>query len=493
MVGFEGTSLTAEFESFLRIYQPLGIIFFSRNIRNPSQLKTLIDDINECIAETGRTRIIFGIDQEGGIVNRLNPPNFYALPGAMALGRDKSGHLAERAGSYTGRQLSALGIYMDFAPVVDLNTNPYNPQLGLRSFGSDPNYVGYMGQQFSLGLMKTGVLPSAKHFPGLGECNLDTHETLPVLELDTEEIFQHELLPFSALINLPVPVVMTSHVCFSKLDREFPVTLSSKVIQGILREKMGFRGMVVSDDLMMGSISQVMTVPEAAVKAVQAGVNLCLICNSVKTAGESISHFSSACDSKLITPTTVAKQLATIEWLIDKTNQKRRGEIPSFEEGDQISREIAEHAVTMNGSPESLQLNDPNHQLWIIYPEIKDLCPASEGETQDDILESIVSSRDNIKLIKIPINPSPEQSETVLQKINGSNNCIMITYDAFQHEGQKTLMGNLVNSGNNVIQIIAGNPVDTEILEPVACRILTYGAHPCLIKNALSQLGIHSL
>ena len=155
MVGFEGTCVTPELERFLDRYTPTGFVVFSRNIENPGQLRSLTGEISEYYEERMGSSPLFAIDQEGGTVCRLRPPHFYALPGAMAMGQEPSGELAAKAGNYIGRQLAALGVHVDFAPVLDLNSNRSNPQLGLRSFGSEPTHVMNRALRFAEGMMKT--------------------------------------------------------------------------------------------------------------------------------------------------------------------------------------------------------------------------------------------------------------------------------------------------------------------------------------------------
>jgi len=369
MVGFEDTVLTRELETFIEQYLPLGVVLFTRNNRDPEQLKTLINDISILTTELGYSKFLFSIDQEGGTVTRFRPPFFFSLPGAMALGMDTSGNMAALAANYTGRQLGFFGIDIDFAPVLDLNSNPYNPQLGLRSFGSQPELTGKIAGRFMDGLLKTGILPTIKHFPGLGDCVFDTHEQLPVIEKSLEELERNELVPFRMLIESEAPLIMTSHVCFPEIDPDFPVTLSPYFLRELLRKSLGFNGIVFTDDLMMGGIQKIMDTPHAALHALQAGVDVCLVCNSIDTAKESINLVNNSILDGKLSQSMIQQKQSRINSMVTQCKRfsetRENTEIPSIEQGRQIASKIAEHAVIQLGDPDLIKFNNPNLKNYL--------------------------------------------------------------------------------------------------------------------------------
>jgi len=199
------------------------------------------------------------------------------FPSNMALGAAGSPSLAEKAAYINGRELRALGIQVDFAPVVDVNSNPQNPVIGIRSFGQNPAEVATLGAAAVRGYLKAGIIPVAKHFPGHGDTKTDSHKQLPVIDRPLAAWEKIDLPPFKAAIAAGVPAIMSAHIVMTALDPDFPATLSSAVLGGVLRRELGFQGVIVTDSLDMGAIANTYTIPKAALRAFLAGCDLLLI------------------------------------------------------------------------------------------------------------------------------------------------------------------------------------------------------------------------
>ncbi len=254
-----------------------GVTLFRRNVESPERLRrTLLELGTSC---PGEAPPLFAIDQEGGRVARLHAP-FLKLPSMRALGERGSLTLTREAGQVLGEQLAAVGVTMDFAPVLDVDTNADNPVIGDRSFSRDPAEVARHGLAFAEGLMTGGCLACGKHFPGHGDTDQDSHLALPRLAHDLERLRRVELAPFRAAAS-SLPALMTAHVVFSALDSERPATLSSSVLRGLLREELGFEGLIISDDLEMKAVSRRWSIPESACLAIEAGADLLLVCSDV--------------------------------------------------------------------------------------------------------------------------------------------------------------------------------------------------------------------
>ncbi|MBX3246395.1 MAG: beta-N-acetylhexosaminidase [Myxococcales bacterium] len=252
-----------------------GIIVFKRNLEEGAAgLASLV----RALAKEVSQPVLVGIDQEGGRVARLGAP-VLRLPPMRALGDRDDLALTERAGRVLGRQLRALGVTMDFAPVLDVDTNPTNPVIGDRSFGATPERVIRHGLAFAAGLDGSGVSPCGKHFPGHGDTDLDSHLALPILRHDAARLEAVELAPFRAARAFPA--LMTAHVVFEALDPSVPATLSRRVLGDLLRGHLGYDGAVISDDLEMKALSDRWPVPESAVAAVDAGCDVLLVCRDV--------------------------------------------------------------------------------------------------------------------------------------------------------------------------------------------------------------------
>lgn len=272
--GFHGTTLSEEFKNLIREYKIGNVILFLRNVENARQLRTLCSEIQTLIRrETGFPAFII-IDQEGGMVTRL-PQDAVNVPGAMALAATGDPENARLASQITIRQLRGLGANFNMAPVLDVNSNPANPVIGNRSFGDDPQNVAAFGTASAEPYAQSGVLCCVKHFPGHGDTAVDSHLGLPRVDKTEEELENTELIPFRRAIEAGVPAVMMSHVLFPKIETEqLPCTMSRRMVTGLLKQKLGFRGLILTDCMEMGAIRDHFGTPEGVVASIKAGVDL---------------------------------------------------------------------------------------------------------------------------------------------------------------------------------------------------------------------------
>jgi beta-N-acetylhexosaminidase len=276
--GFSGTELTQAFRDALGRGERGGAILFRRNLRGSLRDTAAL---NRAIVRAAPPELppLIGVDQEGGRVTRLGPP-VLELPPMRAFGRLYDVDLVARAGRALGAELAALGFSMDFAPVLDVDTRATNPIIGDRSFSSDPALVARMGAAFASGLQTAGVLACGKHFPGHGDTTTDSHLELPCVDQPATRLQAVEWVPFRDLRASTCAAVMTAHVVYPALDAAVPATLSRVILHDVLRTKLGFDGLVISDDLEMKAVADRMPIEESAVRAVRAGCDVLLICSS---------------------------------------------------------------------------------------------------------------------------------------------------------------------------------------------------------------------
>jgi beta-N-acetylhexosaminidase len=272
MVGFEGPE--GPVIDALAAGRAGGVILFARNVDSAAQVRAL----NGRLRAAAGGNLPIGVDQEGGRVARLSRAGVPDGPTARALAAPGDPAAARRWGRETGAALKDLGFSLDFAPVLDVDTNPHSPVIGDRSYAPDAGVVTAFGREAALGLMEGGVHACGKHFPGHGDAALDSHRDLPVVALDAARLERVELFPFAALCGM-LPAVMTAHVRYPALDPDVPATLSEPIVTDLLKGRLGFSGVVVSDDLEMGAIADRYGPEEAAVMAVSAGVDLLLFCH----------------------------------------------------------------------------------------------------------------------------------------------------------------------------------------------------------------------
>ncbi|HJX72517.1 MAG TPA: beta-N-acetylhexosaminidase [Candidatus Deferrimicrobiaceae bacterium] len=294
MVGFEGKSLPPRLARQIRGWALGGVVLFSRNVETPRQVRDLCREIRAA-AGGGQPAPLIAIDQEGGRVMRLTAPGFTRFPPARcySLFRSRSSRVAGAAGEAMAEELRAVGVDINFAPVLDVDSNPENPVIGDRALSSDPESVAELGIAFSRGMLSRGVLPVGKHFPGHGNTASDSHGELPVVRSSRAMLLKRDVSPFRRAIQAGIPALMTAHVLYPALDREFPATLSEKILGGLLRKQLRFRGAVFSDALEMKAITGTLGIGDAAVRAVSAGCDVVLVCAGEKAreeAGEAIAR-----------------------------------------------------------------------------------------------------------------------------------------------------------------------------------------------------------
>jgi beta-N-acetylhexosaminidase len=278
IVGFEGIELTPELEAWMAAYGWGGVIVFGRNVESPAQLLRLTQALQAGVQAHGRAPLLIAVDQEGGRVARLRVP-FTVFASAARVGQKGSEQLARDVGTAVGTELRAVGITMDMAPVLDVFSNPDNTVIGDRAFSANPETVARLGIAFMHGLHQAGVLAVGKHFPGHGDTLHDSHVTLPVCERTVLQLDACELLPFRHAIAAGLEAIMTAHVVYNAWDTDRPATLSSAILSNLLRQRLGFNGVIISDDLGMAAVSDAMPWEEVPVSALRAGVDLLLVCH----------------------------------------------------------------------------------------------------------------------------------------------------------------------------------------------------------------------
>jgi beta-N-acetylhexosaminidase len=269
------TTIPPEMRSLAREFSLGGVILFSRNIEAPEQVAELSHD-SQSLA--GELPLWVSVDQEGGRVARLRAP-FTEWPPMATLGRSGDAVLATRFAAALAAELKAVGITLDYAPVLDIHTNPKNPIIGDRALAEDAELAATLGAAVVRGLQDNGVAACGKHFPGHGDTSVDSHLELPLVEHPPDRIRRVECVPFREAIKAGVAFIMTAHVLVPSLDEAVPATLSKTIVQGMLHEELGYQGVVLSDDLEMKAIAKTWSVPDSAVMAIAAGCDGLLVCS----------------------------------------------------------------------------------------------------------------------------------------------------------------------------------------------------------------------
>jgi beta-N-acetylhexosaminidase len=325
MAGLPGPDLDEGTEALIRDYNLGGIILFDRNILDPAQVARLCRDIQESAMRHHGLPLFMSVDQEGGRVARLCEP-FTSFPGNSAIG--SAADPIERAVEFariTGKEMRMVGLNMNLAPVVDVQRGVLEKHLEGRTFGEDPEMVALLGKTVIRTLQDHGVMAVAKHFPGLGRAAVDPHLDLPRIDSDEREMEEINLIPFQAAIDENVTGIMSSHSIYSALDPLLPATLSRSIMTHLLRDRMGYAGLILSDDLEMGAIARQWGVAPGAVRAFEAGVDILLVCREQRYVLESINLIGTRIREGTI-------PLQRLQESLDRIGERRRDLLDGWED-----------------------------------------------------------------------------------------------------------------------------------------------------------------
>ena len=303
----QATALTDEFAAG-------GVILMGRNVGTPEETAAQITKMQARAAELGLPPLFVAVDQEGGRVQRLAPPRYPARPSAREIGQSGDAEVRARAEAASlGRELKELGFNWDFAPVLDVDNNPDNPVIGNRSYSPDPERVAALGIEAVRGLQEdAGILACGKHFPGHGDTNIDSHLALPRIPHSRARLESVEMVPFRAAVAAGLGAVMTSHILFPAIDPDLPATLSPAILTGLLRQQIGFDGLIITDDLEMRGIADHWGAGEAAVLTVLAGADLVLCCHTYSAQQAITAALTDAAASGRISAARLQESLARI-------------------------------------------------------------------------------------------------------------------------------------------------------------------------------------
>ncbi|MCT8977856.1 beta-N-acetylhexosaminidase [Clostridium sp. CX1] len=301
-------------------YHVGGFILLGKNVENTNQVLSLLNSLKKISVESGsKIPLFLGVDQEGGRVDRM-PPEFEKLPTNKAIGQINNSAFSYSMGKLLGQEVKAFGYNIDFAPVLDINSNPKNPVIGDRSFGPTSDIVTKLGIETMKGIRSENIIPAVKHFPGHGDTSVDSHTGLPVVNNDLTRLKNFELVPFAEAIKNNVDIIMVAHILFPKIDPKYPSSMSKTIITDVLRNSMKYDGIVITDDMTMGAIANNYNIGEAAVTSVNAGSDIILVCHDFNKETQVINALKAAVQNGTLTQETVDNSVYKILKLKQKYN-----------------------------------------------------------------------------------------------------------------------------------------------------------------------------
>ncbi len=469
MVGFEGVKPPRHILHWLASGRIGGVYLFARNIASPAQVKRLTAD---CWA-AAKQPILVGIDQEGGAVARLRE-GFTESPGAMALGAGSDRQLTEDIAYMMGRELAALGINWNFAPVADIAHQRDNPSIGTRSFGRDPRLVSELVKAQIQGFQRAGVAATAKHFPGLGNTVIDTHDAPVRAAGSLNDLHKEDLRPFRAAIAADVGCIMLTHVIYNKLDEERPATLSPRFAGGLLRDELGYDGVVCTDCMEMKAITEDFGTGESAALAIEAGVDMALFSHTraaQEAAYEAV--LEAAIDGRL-SKERIDQSVRRI-WKLKRRFPLDYG--PSIEiVGSDAHRSLAAKAaragIVLLKSGEAMPLDADEARVGLI-----EFSSAHTGDGAPSQFAAYLSQR-LLSVKCFTINPSLEsevQDECFGSMAMEADKIILVTRNAHMLPAQLQLARYICERARKVILVCARNPYDAGLIARADTIICTNG------------------
>lgn len=513
MLSFAGSQPSPEILETIRRQHVGGITLFrSMNVRHPAQVRGLTARLQKAAADSGQPLLLIAADQEGGQLMAVGD-GATPFPGNMALGAAGSAELAYQTGSAIGRELAALGVNVNYAPVCDVNVNPDNPVVGTRSFGEDPALVARLSAAMIEGLQAAGVVAVAKHFPGHGDTATDSHHGTPILPHDEARLRRIELPPFAAAVQAGVKMMMTAHIALPALNggSDIPATLSAAVLRGLLRRELGFEGVIISDAMEMKAIEQGEGLGIDAIAAVVAGVDLLLLNADLADQHRIRSALRQAVRRTLISAddvTASARRILSLKhWLEEQTQPPF--EVVGCAEHRALAMDLATRSITLvRDAARRLPLRPASGaRVAAIMPWPGDLTPADTSSTVAPALAGALRRyHPAVDEFIMPLNPSGNDVAALRERMRDYHPIVVGTINATMHAGQAALVNALLEDGRPTVTVALRLPYDLRtypaaptylctysILEPSleALAAALFGEQPCSGRLPVSIPGMY--
>ncbi len=500
-VGFYGTTPTCEVIDLIQKHRVGSIILFKRNVRDAQQVYELTQALQHIAHEAGhRYPLFIMIDQENGMVRRFGN-SVTTFPGNMALGATGSEQMAYDIAEATGRELHALGINMNLAPDVDVNNNAANPVIGVRSFGEDPQLVARLGAAMVRGYSAAGIITTLKHFPGHGDTDVDSHYALPVVPYTMERLEALELLPFRCAIEAGADSVMLAHMYLPALMQEemVPATVSRSIVTGLLREKLGFTGLIVSDCMEMHALSDIFGTEQGTVRALQAGIDLVLVSHTYERQRGSINAIHTAVRDGSLSVQRIGDAAEHVLQL--KASMLSWNALPRREGLARIKNEThtrlrdqayGRSTTLVRDTARLLPLRlQPEQQLLLLFLHPTTFSGAIDTGFSGDVLVDVVQKRhQRVEARTLTATLVQQSYDEIVQAVKQADTILVVTANANQDSYQGEMMRYLLSTGKPVIGIAAYSPYDLLAFPTLGTYLVTYEyTEPALVAVARVLFG----
>ncbi len=493
MLAFDDPVMPASVREWLATHHAGGYTFFrGANYRDPVQARTLTDALQRAARESGQLPLLIAVDQEGGQLTTMGAGTTQ-FAGNMALGATRDTALARRVGQAIGREMAALGVNINYAPICDLNTNPSNPSLGVRAFSDDPHLTAMMAAAMVEGLQAEGVAATLKHFPGKGQAEVDSHYQMPLINHSRERLDTVELPPFQAGIDAGAKLIMTGHFAIPALSgtTEIPATLSRAVMHDFVRDEMGFNGVVITDALDMGAISQGVGQLIDVIAAVRAGVDLMLLTPDDEVQERLYTGLLLAYSRGLITDSdldaSAGRIVALKQWAA--AQEQPSLDVVGCQAHLELERELAERSITlMRDEARLLPLALPTDaRIAVVMPQPRNLTPADTSDTIAPALAWAVRQfHPEVDEFITSHPPTTDEIADVRRAVADYDLLIVGTINASMDEMQAEMANALLALGLPTVTVALRTPYDLASYSTSQTHLCTYSIQPASMV-ALAQ------
>ncbi len=499
MVGFDGLVPNAHIERLIREYRVGGVILFRRNVDTPRQVAALCRRLQEINAEVSEIPLLIGIDQEGGMVTRIEA-GMTPLPSALAYQAAGSAADCEALNRVGATELAALGLNINFAPVLDVNNNRLNPVIGVRAHGEDVATVCEYGLAAMRGIQAAGLAATAKHFPGHGDTDTDSHLGVPRVGHDRVRLDAVELAPFRAAIAAGVDAVMSAHVAFPAVepDPDTPSTLSHAVLTGLLREQLGFAGAVFTDCLEMDAIGRGVGTVTGSLRAFQAGADMLLVSHRESIQIDAIDNLARAVAQGEVPRERLAVSLARIDALKQRRNIAGWRALPvdptpRLRTPEALALSASVHRRAVTGHCRALDATQPVLLITLevrTRTEIDEVAMGRAMVARDTLADPLAALGYAVSEIALPLAPTPEEIAAAQARAAEAPQVVVVSYNAVLFPAQRALLASL--PGERTWLVAGRLPYDIDLLPNSAGHLACYANRPAaltVLADLLAQGG----
>jgi beta-N-acetylhexosaminidase len=490
VIGLTGATVSDADIQLFRDTRAGGVILYRRNFETPAGL---LESLARLDGALGR-RLLVTTDHEGGRIVMLGRGTTI-FPDNLAVATAGEPGFAYRQGIVEARELRRLGVDVNLGPCLDVLTDRYSPNIGIRSYGKDPEIVTRYGVARIRGMLAGGLSACAKHFPGKGHSPLDAHLTLPTIDSTWEEMHRLHLPPFFAAIAEGLEAVMTSHPVYPNLDPSgVPATFSRLLVRDYLRGEVGFRGVIVSDDLEMGAVTETCAIGEAAVRTAAAGHDLLLVCHTPAAQRAAAAALVDAYETGTLPKIDLERAVARVRALAERRTARAEGGPPAPDrDGAALASAMATRAVTMLSPGAPGVRRALNGRVTAVFPRLSELAAriTIEPEVADErsyVATAFGAAGVNAEPVVVGIEPTAEEIAVAAERAAASDATVLFVYDAHLYPSNRALLEAVVARARALAVVLMRDPYDAVLVDRRALAITAYGWRKCQLDAVIARL-----